>query len=106
MGVVVRRYIIDILIIIITFPYSTCIHSFFGSIIPISLFIKKKSFLCVMYKIVFHVAVNTYVPIFRGLDAHGSRKLRRDSHTRVRGTTAVTIIIISIQVLSDCYVLF
>ena len=37
-SVVVRRYIIDILIIIITFPYSTCI-SFFGSIILISLFI-------------------------------------------------------------------
>ena len=34
-------YIIDILIIIITFPYSTCINSFFGSIIPISLFIFK-----------------------------------------------------------------
>ena len=28
-SVVVRRYIIDILIIIITFPYSTCITSFF-----------------------------------------------------------------------------
>ena len=40
-SVVVRRYIIDILIIIITFPYSTCISSFFGSIIPISLFILK-----------------------------------------------------------------
>ena len=40
-SVVVRRYIIDILIIIITFPYSTCISSFLGSIIliPISLFI-------------------------------------------------------------------
>ena len=37
---VVRRYIIDILVIIITFPYSTCISSFFG-IIPISLFIFK-----------------------------------------------------------------
>ena len=35
---VVRRYI-DILIIIINFPYSTCISSFFGSIIPISLLI-------------------------------------------------------------------
>ena len=35
MGVVVRRYMyIDILIIIITFPYSTCINSFFGSSIP------------------------------------------------------------------------
>ena len=29
-GVVVRRYI-DILIIIINFPYSTCIRVFFGS---------------------------------------------------------------------------
>ena len=38
-SVVVRRYIIDILIIIITFPYSTCISSFFGSIITISLII-------------------------------------------------------------------
>ena len=37
-SVVVRTYIIDILIII-TFPYSTCISSFFGSILPISLFI-------------------------------------------------------------------
>ena len=33
--------IIDIPIIIITFPYSTCINSFGGSIIPISLFIFK-----------------------------------------------------------------
>ena len=38
MGVIVRRYI-DILTIIINFPYSTCIRSFFGSSIPISLFI-------------------------------------------------------------------
>ena len=35
MGVVVRRYI-DILTIIINFPYSTCISSFFGSSIPTS----------------------------------------------------------------------
>ena len=42
-SVVVRRYIIDILIII-TSPYSTCISSFFGSIIPISLFILKMFF--------------------------------------------------------------
>ena len=33
MGVVVKRYI-DILIIIINFPYSTCISSFFDSSIP------------------------------------------------------------------------
>ena len=39
-GVVVRRYI-DILIIIINFPYSTCIRSFFGSSILTSLFIFK-----------------------------------------------------------------
>ena len=39
-GVVVRRYI-DILIIIINFPYSTCIRSFFGSSVLTSLFIFK-----------------------------------------------------------------
>ena len=49
-SVVVRRYIIDILIIIITFPYSTCISSFFGSIIPISLFIFKCFFVLYIYK--------------------------------------------------------
>ena len=37
-GVVIRRYI-DILIIIINFPYSTCIRSFFGSSILTSMFI-------------------------------------------------------------------
>ena len=43
MGVVVRRYI-DILTIIINFPYSTCISSIFGSSIPTSLFIFKMFF--------------------------------------------------------------
>ena len=43
MGVVVRRYI-DILTIIINFPYSTCISSFLGSSIPTSLFIFKMFF--------------------------------------------------------------
>ena len=40
MGVAVRRYI-DILIIIITFPYAPLVYisSFFGSSVPISLFI-------------------------------------------------------------------
>ena len=42
-GVVVRRYI-DILIIIINFPYSPCISSFFSSSIPTSLFIFKMFF--------------------------------------------------------------
>ena len=41
--------IIDILIII-TFPNSTCISAFFGSSIPISLFISKMLFLsCLCY---------------------------------------------------------
>ena len=40
---VVRRYI-DILTMIINFPYSTCIISFFGSSIPTSLFIFKMFF--------------------------------------------------------------
>ena len=44
MSVAVRRYI-DILIII-TFPYSTCISSFFGSSIP-TLFIFKCFFVLV-----------------------------------------------------------
>ena len=47
-GVVVRRYI-DILTIIINFPYSTCISSFFGSSIPTSLFIFKCFFGLVCY---------------------------------------------------------
>ena len=46
-SVVVRSYIIDILIIIITFPYPTCISSFLDSIIPISLFIFSGFFVLV-----------------------------------------------------------
>ena len=42
-GVVIRRYT-DILIIMINFPYSTCIRSFFGSSILTSLFIFKMFF--------------------------------------------------------------
>ena len=45
-GVVVRRYI-NILIIIINFPYSTCSKSFFGSSIFNSLFILKCFFVLV-----------------------------------------------------------
>ena len=63
MSVVVRRYIIDILIIIITFPYSTCINSFFGSIIPISLFIKKiffRSCSCYFYAMLLLRIVKAY----------------------------------------------
>ena len=42
-SVVIMRYI-DILIIIINFPYSTCIRYFFGSSILTSLFILKMFF--------------------------------------------------------------
>ena len=47
-SVVIRRYI-DILIIIINFPYSTCIRSFFGSSILTSLFIFKMFFQSCIY---------------------------------------------------------
>ena len=57
-SVVVRRYIIDILIIIITFPYSTCISSFFGNIITISLFIFKSFF--VLVYVIFVNVINEF----------------------------------------------
>ena len=50
-GVVVRRYI-NILIIIINFPYSTCSRSFFGSSILTSLFIFKCFFGLVSIRII------------------------------------------------------
>ena len=50
---------IDILIIIITFPYSTCISSFFGSSIPTSLFIFKMFFLLFLCDIA-NVAQRTF----------------------------------------------
>ena len=43
MWLVVKRYI-DILTMIINFPYSTCINSLFGSCILTSLFIFKMCF--------------------------------------------------------------
>ena len=54
MVVVVRRYV-DILTIILNFPYSTCIRSFFGSSILTSLFIFKCFFglLYISRKIIF-----------------------------------------------------
>ena len=45
MGVVVRRYI-DFLIIIITYPYSTCISSFF---VAASLLLNAFSFLFMLF---------------------------------------------------------
>ena len=68
-SVIVRRYIIDILIIIITFPYSTCISSFFGSIIPISLLIFKMFFHSFKIKLNVRVQelerIQVYYVIFR-----------------------------------------
>ena len=67
-GVVIRRYI-DILIIIINIPYSTCIRSFFGSSILTSLFIFKCFFGLVRYTLLefctgsnFGGAVNVIIP--------------------------------------------
>ena len=55
---VYRRYI-DILIIIINFPYSTCIRSFFGSSILTSLFIFKMFFRSYIYIIIQPQIYNT-----------------------------------------------
>ena len=56
MGIVVRRYI-DILTIIINFPYSTCISSFFGNSIPTSLFIFKNVF-SILFMLFFYNIIN------------------------------------------------
>ena len=58
-----------------------------------SIFSKKITI--IIYKRVFRAAVNTYVPIFRGLDARGGRKLRKHTHTHTHThtheTTTVTL---------------
>ena len=62
MGVVVRRYI-DILTIIINFSYSTCIRSFFGSSIFTSLFIFKmffRSCFCIILQYIANVTHRTF----------------------------------------------
>ena len=63
MGVVVRRYI-DILTIIINFPYSTCISSFFSSSIPTSLFIFKNIFFGLVSVIILQYIANVTQRIF------------------------------------------
>ena len=60
-GVVIRRYI-DILIIIINFPYSTCIRSFFGNSILTCLLIFLKNFGLV--SVIFLQLVNVTHTIF------------------------------------------
>ena len=89
MGVVVLRRYIDILTIIINFPYSTCISSFFGSSIPNSLFIFKmffRSCFCYVFTI-YNVRVSwqRQLNVIRYL-ARGSLGIRevsaRDSRAR------------------------
>ena len=60
MGVVVRRYVDTLIIIIITFPYSTCISSFFGSTILTSLFIYKMFFRSCLCYFITNVAQRTF----------------------------------------------
>ena len=70
MGVVVRRYI-HILTIIINFPYSTCISSFFGSSIPTSLFILKMFFqscFCYFFTIYSNVTQRTFEVVQKNRD--------------------------------------
>ena len=62
MGVVVLRRYIDILTIIINFPYSTCISSFFGSSIPTSLFI----FIIIIIKLSCHAPRPTIMESSQG----------------------------------------
>ena len=62
MGVVVRRYI-DILTIIINFPYSTCISSFFASSIPTSLFIFKMFFRSLEIKLLYYIELIYYIKL-------------------------------------------
>ena len=71
MGVVVRRYI-DILTIIINFPFSTCISSFFGSSIPTSLFIFKMFFpflfMLFLYNVITNVTQRTFKIVQKNRD--------------------------------------
>ena len=76
-SVVVRRYIIDILIIIITFPYSTYISSFFGSIILISLFIFKCFFVLVYYTYELQCFEKFIIIVILAENASFTCKLRR-----------------------------
>ena len=67
---VVRRYI-DILTIIINFPYFTWISSFFGSSIPTSLFIFKmffRSCLCSFLKYIANVTQRTFEIVQKNRD--------------------------------------
>ena len=70
MGVVVRRYI-DILTIIINFPYSPCISSFFGSSIPTSLLFFR-SCLCYFFTIYKQTLLKEHSRSFKKNRDHGN----------------------------------
>ena len=55
-GCCCKEVYVDILTMIINFPYSTCISSFFGSSIPTSLFILKCFFVLVYVIFVQYIA--------------------------------------------------
>ena len=82
MGAVVRRYI-DILTIIINFPYSTCISSFFGSSNPTSLLI----FYC--FVLVYVIFVQ-YIANVTQKNHSRSFKKSRTSNMRRRCVRAIT----------------
>ena len=67
-GVVIRRYI-DILIIIINFPYSTCIRSFFGSSILTSLFIFN------VFSVFIYIYDEDFSPLYDKCGARAARQL-------------------------------
>ena len=74
MGVAVRRYI-DILIIIITFPYSTCINSFFSrSILTTFLFI---------YLFIFILVYVIFVQYSKTLLKEQSRSFKNQDHANI-----------------------
>ena len=66
---------IDILIIIITFPYSTCISSFFGSNIPTSLFILKMFFRSCLCNFLCNFIINKILRLY-AIKVHYYRLIR------------------------------
>ena len=82
MGVVVRRYI-DILTIIINFPYSTCISSFFASSIPTSLFI---------FKMFFRSCFSYFFTIYRKRYSKNIRDRSKKSRSREYNYLIISII--------------
>ena len=81
MGVAIRRYI-DILIIIITFPYSTCISSFWGSSILTCLFIFKMFFLSFIYNYCGQVSIVKKLLVDSLLDMHNSCIMKKNHNMK------------------------